>query len=82
MKWFLFAMYITSVGNVDNWKEPEPFDTLGECSKELMKVRTELYEDHPEIFKNRVLICDEVAEKDVEVANAHFFKQFGEVPFR
>lgn len=82
MKWFLFTMYIASTGGVENWREPVSFDTQGGCSKALIATIDDLRENHPEVYHNRVLICDEVDPKNLVAANEFFFKQFGEVPFR
>ena len=78
MKWVLFAMYITSTGTVDNWQKPTPYATEEKCSEALIEVVDNLYQDHPEIYAHRVLICDEVADGDIEAANMHFFKEFHE----
>lgn len=82
MKWFLFAMFIAPTGGVENWQDPKPFATKGECSKELLAVRADWKANQPEIFRNRVLVCDEVDRKDLQAANEYFFQQFGEVPFK
>lgn len=81
-KWVLFVMFLnTTTGEVEDWKEPAPFNTPNECSTALVKARSDMEVQRPDIFKDRILICDVMPEAQIVEAREFITSQFEENPF-